>query len=699
MRPSLLNPLFADVTTLPGIGPKLAALIGKVAGPRVVDLAFTLPTGIVDRSYRPTIAEALEDRLATITLRVDRHEPPPPGKPNVPWRVLCSDETGFLTLVFFRPRADWLRQQLPEGEVRIVSGRIERYGSALQMAHPDLIAEAGQDDALPPAEPVYPMTAGLTGKVMRRAVSASLEKAPDLPEWQRPDLLARHGWPGWREALGRVHRPEGREDLSPQSVARQRMAADELLSNQLALALIRQRRAARPGRRFSGDGSLTSQVRESLPFSLTGAQEQALAEILSDMDAPSRMVRLVQGDVGSGKTLVGLLAMLTAVESGAQTALMAPTEILARQHYETIRPLCDAANVSCELLTGRDKGQERIAKRAGVAKGYVKVVVGTHALFSDDVAFDDLGFVVVDEQHRFGVHQRLALQEKGAQADLLVMTATPIPRTLALTSYGDMEVSQITEKPPGRKPVDTRAVPLQKLDRVVEAVGRAVARGEQAYWVCPLVEANDLLDQTAAEERYEALAARFGAQVGLVHGKMKGPQKDAVVEAFYRGEIKILVATTVIEVGVNAPDATIIVIEHAERFGLAQLHQLRGRVGRGDKPATCILLYKAGENGKLGETAKARLNVLRETEDGFLIAEQDLALRGAGDALGTAQSGFPRFRVADMQEHAALLEAARDDASYIVETDPQLAGERGQALRVLLYLFSRDDAVKLLHSG
>jgi ATP-dependent DNA helicase RecG len=700
MRPSVLNPLFADMTTLPGVGPKLAVLIERAAGPRVVDLVLTPPVGLVDRSYRPRIAEAAEDRVATLTVRVDRHDPPPEGRFNVPWRVICSDETGFINLVFFRAKGDWIARQLPEGSERLISGKVERYGSQLQMTHPDLIAPAGEgDDALPEAEAVYPLTAGLTAKVMRRTVHAALGRAPELPEWQRPDLLAQRGWPAWREALARVHAPEAQIDLSPQSVARQRLAYDELLSSQLALALIRARRAARPGRRTLGDGSLTKGVRAALPFGLTGVQETVLSEVLADMAAPRQMVRLVQGDVGSGKTVVALLAMLTAVEAGAQAAMMAPTEILARQHFETLKPLCEAADVACELVTGRDRGREREAKRTGVARGYVKVVVGTHALFSGDVEFDDLALVVVDEQHRFGVHQRLALQEKGARADLLVMTATPIPRTLALTAYGDMDVSQITEKPPGRKPVDTRAVPLARLSSVVEGVGRAISRGEQVYWVCPLVEANELLDQTAAEERYEALAARFGAKVGLVHGRMKGPEKDAVVEAFLRGQVQVLVATTVIEVGVNAPDATVIVIEHAERFGLAQLHQLRGRVGRGEKPASCILLYKAGEDGKLGETARARLETLRQTEDGFVIAEKDLELRGAGDALGTAQSGFPRFRLADLSDHGSLLEVARDDARFVVQEDPELKGERGEALRTLLYLFSRDDAVKLLRSG
>lgn len=698
MRPALLNPLFADITTLKGVGPKMAALMEKVAGSRVVDLAFTLPTGVIDRSYQPTIADADEDRLATILVKVDAHEPPPKGKHSIPWKALCSDETGYLTLIFFRPNADWLHRTLPVGEQRWISGKVEYYRAARQMAHPDYIIDPTKMDDLPLYEPIYPLTAGLPHKTMVRSVGQAVDQVPALPEWQRADVLAQEEWTDFADALGSAQAPTSRLDLNVDTKARQRLAYDELLANQLALALIRGRRTQLPGRALVGDQTLTAAARAALPFALTGGQEAALRDITQDMAAPHRMVRLVQGDVGSGKTAVALMALLTAIEAGRQAAIMAPTEILARQHLESIGPICEALNISCELITGRDKGPARLAKREGVRKGYVKMVIGTHALFSDDVAFADLGLVVVDEQHRFGVAQRLKLQEKGALTDVLVMTATPIPRTLALTTYGDMEVSQITEKPPGRKPVDTRAIPAQKLDSVVEAVGRAIAKGEQVYWVCPLVADTELMDLVSAETRAAALEQRFGDAVGLVHGQMKGPEKDAVVEQFYRGDIAVLVATTVIEVGVNAPNATVIVIEHAERFGLAQLHQLRGRVGRGDKPAACILLYHAGDGG-LGGTAKARLNILRETEDGFRIAEEDLALRGAGDALGTAQSGLPTFQLADLSDHGGLLDMAASDARLVVDQDPTLNTKRGEALRLLLYLFSRDDAVKLLRSG
>lgn len=694
MRPSVLNPLFADITVLPGVGPKLAALIGKAAGPRVIDLLLTPPAGLIDRSARPLIADATLDQLATLEVTVDRHHPPPKGR-RLPYKVVCSDESGFVTLVFFRAREDYLQKTLPEGEKRLVSGKIEDFNGALQITHPDHIADPDKPDDMPLYEPVYPLTAGLTANVMRKAAANALARAPQLEEWQDASWLKAQDWSSWKDALLSVHKPEAQEDLGLSTQVRRRVAYDELLANQLALMLIRNARAKTAGRAIKGDGRLVAKAMAALPFKLTNAQQKTLKETLADMAAPERMVRLVQGDVGSGKTIVAFLAMLTAVEAGGQAVLMAPTEILARQHLESLQSLADAAGVSMDVLTGRDKGAARKEKLQRLKAGDINILLGTHAVFQEEIEFHNLMLAVVDEQHRFGVRQRLTLTQKGRRPDLLAMTATPIPRTLALTAYGDMDVSQITEKPAGRKPVETRAVPLNRLDDVISGVVRAADKGEQAYWVCPLVEESELLDLTAAEDRFETLKAVLGDRVGLVHGRMSGADKDAVMERFHKGEIAVLIATTVIEVGVNAPNATIMIIEHAERFGLAQLHQLRGRVGRGDKPSSCILLYKA----PAGETAKARLNILRQTEDGFLIAEEDLRLRGAGDVLGAAQSGFPQFRLADIAVHGELLAAARDDAKLILERDPELKSQRGEALRTLLYLFNRDDAVRLLSAG
>ena len=693
MRPSVLFPLFAPARALPGVGPRLAPALERLAGARVVDLLWHLPTSLVDRRYAPTVAAARAGTVATLTLRVDVHQPP--ATQRQPHRVICSDSTGHVTLVFFHPRADYLASVLPPGETRVVSGSLERYGDELQMTHPDHIVPLAERERVLTVEPVYPLTAGITARVLAKVVQAALARAPELPEWQDTAYLRRQCWPTWRQAILAVHSPADASDLEPASPARARLAYDELLANQLALALVRQRIRRVPGRSIAGDGRLQAKVRAALPFAFTPSQEQASSEIAADMASGSRMLRLLQGDVGSGKTVVALQAMLAAVEAGAQAALMAPTEILARQHHATIEPLAAAAGIEVVLLTGRDKGRSRERRLARLASGQAPIALGTHALFQDDVAFRDLGLAVVDEQHRFGVHQRLDLAGKGRTVDVLVMTATPIPRTLMLTAYGDLDVSKLTEKPPGRHPVDTRAISHDRLEEVVAAVGRSLASGAKVYWVCPLVEESETVDLAAAEDRYAHLSGLFGESVGLVHGRLRASAKDAVMAAFASGGVDLLVATTVIEVGVDVPAATVMVIEHAERFGLAQLHQLRGRIGRGAAASTCLLLYAP----PLTDAARARIAVLRETDDGFRIAEEDLRLRGAGELLGTRQSGLPDFRVADLPAHGELLAAARDDSRLILERDAELESARGQALRTLLYLFERDAAVRYLRSG
>ena len=693
MRPEILFPLFKPVTSIPRVGTRIAAAIEKAAGPRVVDLLWHLPSGIIDRRYAPKVAEAEPGAVATITLRVDKHRKPP--RRRLPYKVYCSDETGKLTLVFFHARADYLLKALPEGETRVVSGKVEQFAGETQITHPDHIGTIEEADSMRSVEPVYPLTAGLSLKVLARAIGAALDHAPDLDEWLDPALAQRRGWRSWGESLKGAHEPEGLADLEPTTPDRTRLAFDELLANQLALALARKNMRRLAGVETRGDGRLRARVLDALPFRLTAGQETAIEEIDADMAAQVRMLRLLHGDVGSGKTVVALLAMLAAVESGAQATLMAPTEILARQHLATIEPLAQAAGVSVVLLTGREKGKARARVLDALAGGDAALSVGTHALFQEGVEFRRLALAVIDEQHRFGVHQRLTLAAKGRAMDVLVMTATPIPRTLLLTAYGDMDVSRLAEKPPGRKPVETRVMPLERLGDVTAAVSRALDGGAKVFWVCPLVEESEAVDAAAAEDRHAELAKIFGPRAGLVHGRMKGPEKDAVMEAFAEGSVDVLVSTTVIEVGVDVPRATVMVVEHAERFGLAQLHQLRGRIGRGEDDSICLLLYAR----PLTETARARLQIMRETDDGFRIAEEDLRLRGAGELLGTRQSGMPEFRLADLSQHAEELAAARDDAQLILDKDPELESVRGRALRTLLYLFERDAAVKYLRSG
>ncbi|GJE37059.1 ATP-dependent DNA helicase RecG [Methylobacterium persicinum] len=705
LRPSQLDPLFAPARSLPGVGPKVAPLIEKLLGTpereaRIVDLLFHLPQGGVARRLVGSVAEAPAGEPVTLGVTVVAHRPPTPGAGRRPHRVVAEDATGDITLVFFgMPRAR-IEKMLPLGAHRYVSGKIDLWDGTRQMVHPSrVLDEAGLAD-LPAVEPVYGATEGLTSRAINKLAVAALERLAPLPEWQDPAWLAKNRFPAFADALRTEHRPEEAPPRQadplqpvPATPSRRRLAYDEILASQLALALTRARQRRKAGRVNAGDGILAARIAEGLPFALTGAQARAVAEIRADLAAPRRMLRLLQGDVGSGKTAVALLAMASAVEAGRQAALMAPTEILARQHFERLVPLAGALRL--RLMTGRDRASERRATLADLAAGEIDILVGTHALFQEAVTFHDLGLAVVDEQHRFGVHQRLALGAKGEAVDFLVMTATPIPRTLALTFFGDMDVSVLDEKPAGRQPIRTVTMSTDRLDEVVAGLGRAMAQGERVYWICPLVEESEFVDLAAAAERFEDLRQHFGDAVGLIHGKMPGPEKDAAMARFAAGETTLLVSTTVVEVGVDVPEATIMVVEHAERFGLAQLHQLRGRVGRGAKASSCLLLYR----GPLGQVSRARLEMMRETEDGFRIAEADLKLRGEGEVLGTRQSGLAAFRLARIESDGDLLEVARDDARLIVERDPRLESPRGQALRVLLYLFEREAAIRLIGAG
>ncbi len=705
MRPLELDPLFVPVESLPGIGPKSAEALARVTGrdrpedTRALDLLLLPPHSMIDRTMRAGITEAPEGTIATLKVRVDRHQPSPTGRRSVPYRVYVHDDTGEMALTFFHSKQAWLEKILPVGETVLVSGKVEWFNGRPSMVHPDHIVAEANAHSLPLIEPVYPLTAGLSPKLLRRSIEAAIDLMPVLPEWADPHLVAQNGFPDVADAIRQLHHPKSAMDLEPQTPARRRLAYDELLAGQLSLALVRQTLRKLPGYPVNAEGRVRKAVLDALPFSLTGSQTTAVDEILADMAGSDRMLRLLQGDVGSGKTAVAMLAMADAVEAGGQAVLMAPTEILARQHFATIEKMAAAAGIEVVVLTARAKGRERTELLERIASGEAQIIVGTHALFQDSVVYNNLTLAVVDEQHRFGVHQRLRLTAKGTAPHMLVMTATPIPRTLVLAAFGDMDVSKLTEKPVGRQPITTVTIPDERLGDIIERLRAALRDGKKAYWICPLVEDSDESDLMSVESRHASLVEAFGRefadQIALVHGRMSSDDKDHAMSAFKSGQTRLLVATTVIEVGVDVPDATIMVIEHAERFGLAQLHQLRGRVGRGEGASSCILLY----HGPLGETAGARLSVLRETEDGFRIAEEDLKLRGEGEVLGTRQSGMPGFRLANLSAHADLLEIARSDARNVLESDPGLSSPRGAALRMLLYLMRRDEAIRFLRAG
>jgi len=695
-RPASLFPLFASVTTLPGIGARLGAIMEKRIGATVIDVLRHAPVGLIDRRARPALDDVQSGQLITIEVLITKHDISP-RHISRPSRIQAENETGEVELVFFKADARYLERTLPLGERRIISGTAELYQGRVQMAHPDYILSPADIAQLPLIEPIYPLSAGLKAKTLRKAIQAALPKLAAQTEWIDTAILKQKNWPDFATAMHALHNPQTPDDLAPSHQVRERLAFDELLANQLALSLIRRETSLTgKGKPVAGDGRLRDQLLSNLPFALTTAQNRVLDEIYHDQSGDLRMLRLVQGDVGSGKTLVALMAMLNAVECGKQAVLLAPTEILAKQHYQTIAKYLEALQIPVGLLVGGAKTKAKTSLLDAMAAGAVPVIVGTHALLTDDVTFADLGLAVVDEQHRFGVKQRMSLSAKGADCDVLVMTATPIPRTLSMTAYGDLQSSIIDEKPPGRKEIETAAINLDRIAEIVEKLRHRLSDDFRAYWICPLVEESDKSDITAAEERFASLQAALPhANPTLVHGRMKADEKAEAMAKFQSGESQLLVATTVIEVGVDVPEAGIMIIEHAERFGLAQLHQLRGRVGRGSAQSACLLAYQ----GPLSETATARLKIMRESNDGFRLAEEDLRLRGPGEILGQRQSGMPEFAMVDLAYHGDLIPLARRLADDIVETSPELAGEDCEKYRLLLSLFERDNAIKFLASG
>ncbi len=692
MRPESLNVLFKEVTSLAGVGDKTASFIKKLCGPHLIDMLFHLPVGVNHRPFIEKASQIKFGQYGTVQVQIQEHLAPP--RKRGPYRIF-GEIVNFsqeIELIFFNYHADYLTKQLAVGKVYFISGKIERDNGRLKILHPDYITT--DKTRIPEFEAIYPLTAGLTSKGMVKSIQTILSHTPHLEEWLDKPYQTQNQWPDWLTALQKAHHPQNESDLELTNLARQRLAYDELLANQLALLLVRAKQKKQNGQILAKTDIHISALLQNLPFALTNAQKRVIREISDDLASDNRMMRLLQGDVGSGKTVVALVSLLQTVEAKQQGVLMAPTDILARQHFESIQKMLGNIPVRLALLTGRDKGKKREKILTDLQNGDIDILIGTHAVFTDDVKYASLGLAIVDEQHKFGVHQRLALSQKEKGVNMLVMTATPIPRTLALTNFGDMDISVLDEKPANRKPIETRVMPMTKADELAQKLYDKIQKSSekiQVYWVCPLVEESEKSDLMAAEKRFETLQNVFGSRVGLVHGKMKSTEKDAVMDKFSSGELDVLVATTVIEVGVDVKTASIMVIEQAERFGLAGLHQLRGRVGRGGTQSTCLLLY----GNKLTQTAQARLKIMRETENGFLIAEEDLRLRGAGEILGARQSGMMCFKFADLSVQGDLLYTATQDAKMILNSDPQLKTKRGQALRYLLYLFKKDEKLPL----
>ncbi|MCZ2328178.1 ATP-dependent DNA helicase RecG [Bartonella sp. F02] len=702
MRPSLIDPLFSPIHTLSRINSKTCDLLARVLNvnptqrsPTIIDLLLLMPHSVIDRRKCPNISCAQEGTIVTLEIIIDQHQPPPSSRNRLPYRVIGYDNTGTITLVFFHAQRSWLEKQLPIGKKVIVSGKVERFNGKLSMVHPDHIIANEQLNQIPLIEPVYSSTAGLSTKTLRRTIKNALDYIPLLPEWIEQSIKEQQKFSSFSVSLHRIHTPIDPNDLDLKSTARKRLAYDELLANQLALGLVRLKTKSLSGISRPPTGHYTEKLLKALPFQLTNEQIKAIKDIENDLASSEPMLRLLQGDVGAGKTVVALMAIAQIAENSGQSALMAPTEVLARQHFATIAPLAEKIGLQTTLLTGREKGKLRANILSNILSGQTSIIIGTHALIQEGVNYNNLALAIIDEQHRFGVNQRLSLATKGNKPDMLMMTATPIPRTLVLTTYGDMDVSQITEKPKGRQPITTVTIPLDRINELIERIATIIEKGEKIYWICPLVEESTSRELTSIESRFAILQERFGSCVGMIHGKMSADEKDAAMTSFKCGNIRILIATTVIEVGIDIPDASIIIIEHAEHFGLSQLHQLRGRVGRGEKKSSCILLYK----NPLTKTAEERLNIIRNTEDGFRIAEEDLRLRGGGELLGTKQSGMPEFHIANLVAHSDLLSIARTDARLFLQNDATLDSERGQALRLLLHLFGRDDAIQLLRAG
>ena len=694
MRPSYLNNLLSPINLVTGIGPKIEKLFNRIDINLKVHFLWHLPHNIIKRQKHENIHNDQINTLVTLKIKVLKHVPSRFKKQ--PYRVHCLCNETPIDIVFFYARHPVVKKNLPEEEIRYVSGKLEYFRNTYQITHPSHIIETKGINEIKNIEPIYSLTAGLSQKIISKYIEQIIKNIPDLNEWIDEIYLIKYRFLNWKNSIVRIHNPDKIEDINNQNIYRRRLAFDELLAHQLAIAIIRNYNQKKKGIVISSNNKLYEKFLKNLKFKLTTSQKKVVEEITIDLESENQMIRLLQGDVGSGKTVVALIAMLKTVESGYQSVLMVPTSILANQHFENFCDLLSDLNLNVEILTSKDKGKDRINKLKLIANGNINIIIGTHALIQEDVVFHKIGLAVIDEQHRFGVYQRMVFHYKGKRPSILVMSATPIPRTLALASYGDMDESRLTEKPLGRKTIKTTSLTLNKVNKLIERIKIHIANSNSKfYWVCPLIEESEELDLKAATLRYQHLDKIFKNKVLLMHGQLNEKEKEQIMYKFINEDYRILVATTVIEVGIDIKSATTIIIEHAERFGLAQLHQLRGRVGRSNLDSFCILLHKE----IIGDNAKKRINKMIETNDGFLISEEDLKIRGAGEILGKKQSGLPSFKIAELSFDSDLLEDVRKYVEKISKNNPKLENNEGEKLRSLLYLYERDAAIKTLLAG
>ena len=639
--------LFKNISFLKGVGPKLSKYLKNKRIEKINDLLWHLPYSSTDRSDMVTLDKLEPGKIQTVKVRVKRHNFP--RIRNLPNKVICDDDFGKIDIVFFNSRENYIKAVLPLNKSVLLSGKVNYYKNSYQITNPDYITSINKIDYVKKKIPKYSLTEGLNEKSYRKIIEKVIMNLPDLDEWYDNDTLKKFNFKSWKESLLKLHNSEINNDLN--NKYRRRLALDEIMSNLMVLSKNRKRFKETNKKNKIFDNLIAKYIVESLNYKLTKAQEEAIKEINKDLKSDKKMFRILQGDVGSGKTIVSLITSANVLENGFQASLMAPTAILAKQHYNLAKKIFEKTKIKIELLTGKTDYKSRKKILAELKNGKIDLLIGTHALFQKKIEFKNLGYIIIDEQHKFGVKQRMSLAEKGGKnCDVLLMSATPIPRTMMLTIYGDMDVSRLLEKPKNRLPILTYSKPEKKIDELVEIIKKDLSDNNQVFWVCPLINDSQILDYSSVTKRYEWLKKKFPSQTSILHGELKQGEKDLILEKFLQKKTKILVSTTVIEVGIDFPDANLIIIENANKFGLAQLHQLRGRVGRGSKQGKCILLFK----DNLSKNSIQRIKILKKSSDGFLIAEEDMKMRGFGDIIGFQQSGEKFFKIADPINHADL---------------------------------------------